>query len=215
TTSQTNETPRLEIRRACGNTLSSSNEHGLPSDLLDKAVTRLGWVALFYAVALQAVHWGRQLSVLVRLIYPGGRVLLYAGLFGGTILALAVTGLAWSRKVCSPIMLDLGLVFEVAGAFSIGLVEYSINLPIGERVYGWSGIVLWIAVFVLVIPATLGKTAIASISSILMGPIALLLYGAIYQRSAPDLTAMAAVFVPHFLFALLALILSRLVYRLC
>jgi eukaryotic-like serine/threonine-protein kinase len=214
TISRTNETARLEVRRACGNTLSSSNEHGLPSDLLDKAVTRLGWVALFYAVALQAVHWGRQLSVPERLIYSDGRVLLYAGLFGGTILALVIASLAWSRKLCSSFMLDLGLVFEVAGAFSIGLVEYSINLPIGERVYGWSGIVLWIAVFVLVIPATLGRTAIASIASILMGPIALLLYGAIYQRSAPDLPSMAAVFVPHFLFALLAIILSRFVYSL-
>jgi serine/threonine-protein kinase len=171
-------------------------------------------VALFYAVALQAVHWGRQLSVPERLVYSDGTVLLYAGLFGGTIIALLVAGLAWSRKVCSPYMLDLGLVFEVAGAFCIGLVEYSINLPIGERVYGWSGIVLWIAVFVLVIPATLGKTALASISSILTGPIALLLYGAIYQRSAPDVTSMAAVFVPHFLFALLAIILSRFVYSL-
>src|SRR5215510_7354125 len=119
TISRTNETPRLEIRRACGNTLSSSTEHGLPSDLLDKAVTRLGWVALFYAVALQAVHWGRQLSVPERLIFSDGRVLLYAGLFGGTIIALLVTGLAWSRKVCSPYMLDLGLVFEVVGAFCI------------------------------------------------------------------------------------------------
>ena len=208
------EAPRIEVRRACGTTLTSSAFNRLPEDLMQKAVNRLGWVALFYALSLQLVHWGRNVSVPDQLIYPNGKILMYAGLFGGTLVALTVTAIAWSRKVDWARMLDFGLVFEVVAAFCIGLMEYALSLPLADRVYGWSGIVVWITVFVLVVPASLGKTALAAISSVLMGPVAFLLYTALYHRPAPQLSAAAAVFIPHLVIALITVVLSRFVYSL-
>ena len=32
---------------------------GLPSDVMDKAITRLGWLGLLFAATLQSVHWTR------------------------------------------------------------------------------------------------------------------------------------------------------------
>jgi serine/threonine-protein kinase len=205
---------RLEVKRACGNTLSSSSSNCLPIDVMEKAVRRLGWLSVFYAISIHAVHWSRHYGIASQSMNPYGETLMYVGLFGGTIAALLMALLTWTRKLSIINILEVGLVFEVVGAFCIGLMEHSLGPSIDQLTRGWSGIVVWTTFFVLVIPAPLGKTALAAISSVLMGPFTFLLYTVVYQQPLPDLGLAAVVFGPQFLFLLVAIVMSRFVYSL-
>src|SRR5574341_677857 len=80
--------------------------------------------------------------------------------------SVVVLALAWSCRVPAYLMLDLGLLYEVAGALGISLLETCMPLPPPLAVRGISWVALWITVFALVVPNTPGKTALASFAEI-------------------------------------------------
>jgi serine/threonine-protein kinase len=110
-------------------------------------------------------------------------------------------------------MLDVGLVFEVAGAFCIGLMDAS-QFPIAPTRAVPGGIALWITFFILVIPNTIGKTALAALSSALMGPIAVLVATYANGQSPPPPYVLFIITLPNLFVAIAAVILSRFVYSL-
>src|SRR4030095_17227501 len=77
-------------------------------------------------------------------------------------LGVVIYGLTRSRRLNSYLMLDIGLIFEVMGAFCIGLIEGAYSSALAPVHFRPSGIALWITLFVLVVPNTLGKTALAA-----------------------------------------------------
>ena len=184
----------------------------LPVEMVEKAVGRLGWLALFYASSFPTLrlieNTGKPWSALWPSPYPLSDAALLGAVFSGGL----VYALARSRKLFPTTMLEVGLVFEVVGAFWIALADYG-GPSLGDNPYrGFSGICIWIVFFVLVIPETLGKTILASMTTALMGPIGLLVTIQFYGRAMPEFFQRLILFAPIFLFAAFAIVLSRFIY---
>jgi len=138
----------------------------------------------------------------------------FVGIWAAIICGLAIFALTRSRKLKPDFMLDVGLIFEVGGALCIGLIEAS-TLSMGAHVDGGpSGIALWITLFVLVVPNTLAKTALAALASASMGPIALVVAAYANKQPAPAPFLFLLISIPNLLIAAIAIILSRFVYTL-
>jgi serine/threonine-protein kinase len=187
----------------------------LPAEVTERAVARLGWMALFFVATVHLVHWSRVYllspDVLSHINMPS---LANLGLIGGTAAGLTVCALAWSRRLPPGLVLDIGMIFEVVAAFSIATLENSTPMPHDGWLRGVSGVALWITFFILVVPGSLGKTALAAISSVLMGPLALLIYASTLRTPVPDPGSFFSMFFPDLLCALWAIILSRFIYGL-
>jgi serine/threonine-protein kinase len=116
-------------------------------------------------------------------------------------------------KVLAPeLILDIGLMFQVFGSLCIGLIENSIvlrNILIDVRP---GGIALWIAVFALVVPNSLGKATLAALASASMGPITLLAVSYINRQAPPPAFLFLLVLLPNLLGATIGITFSRFVY---
>ncbi len=206
-----NHSKRLCVPRTSGDTTTSS--FALPSDMMERAVTRLGWLGLIFAATLHIVHWTRMYALPADMVAAWTMPpLSYFGLIAGTIFGLTICALAWSRRIPARTMLDIGLIFEVAAAFCLAAMENSNPLIAEGWVRGVSALALWIVFFVLVIPASLGKTALAAMVSAAMGPLALLMYTGLYSKVLPETGIWVSVFFPDFLCAVWAVVLSRFIY---
>src|SRR5262245_44823920 len=103
--------------RVCvpGSRQHHTTNHGLPGDVMDKAITRLGWLGLLFAATLLVVHWAR-ISFTPFQGSAGGMQLANAAVAAGTILGIVVCALAWTRRLPQRAMLDAGLLFQVAAS---------------------------------------------------------------------------------------------------
>jgi len=186
-----------------------------PQDLIDKAVNRLGILGLLSAAAYPLLHYG------IRVVIPDEILRatpLPPAYFLATWVAIgsgvAIYVLTRSRKLKPDLMLDVGLIFEVVGAFFIGLIEasrFSVDTHVDA---GPGGIALWITLFVLVVPNTLGKTALAAVTSASMGPIALVVAAYANHQPPPAPFLFLVTSFPNLLAVAIAIILSRFVYSL-
>jgi AAA family ATP:ADP antiporter len=192
---------------------TSTGHFGLPNDMVDRAITRLGWLGLAYAATINLVHFTRMYA-LPQHAFAGWTMppLVYACLIAGTAAGLAITALAWSRRVQTSTMLDLGLIFEVVAAFCLAAMENSSPLIGQGWVRGISGLALWIVFFALVVPGSLGKMALATVAAAGMGPLTLMMYTGFYSRPLPEAGIWLSLFVPDVLCAVWAVILSRFIY---
>jgi len=184
---------------------------GLPADVMDKAITRLGWLGLLFTATLQSVHWTR-ISFTPFAGSDQGMRIANAALIIGTILGITIATLAWTRKLPRQMMLDAAIFFQVAAAFCVAAIEFRILIHTDEPIVGVSGMALWITFFVLVVPTTFGKAALGAFGSALMGPLAALVYAAVESVPLPDYGRMLSIFLPDLLSAAWALLLSRYVY---
>ena len=115
--------------RVCIPCTSSDTKTGtfsLPSDMMDQAVMRLGWLGLIYAATINLVHWTRMYAMPANSLGAQGiPTLVYVALTIGTVLGLAICAATWSRKLAAQMLLDIGLVFEVAVALCTAILENS------------------------------------------------------------------------------------------
>lgn len=186
----------------------------LPPDLIDKAVSRLGMLGLLSAAAHPFLHYGTRAVLPVEIlratpVMPAATVAIWTAIASG----LAIYALARSRTLKPEFMLDIGLVFEVLGALCIGLIETTgPTAAFGHS--GAGGIAIWITLFVLVVPNTLGKTTLAAFASALMAPIALIVATYASNQPLPAPFLFLVISFPNLLCAVIAIILSRFVYTL-
>ncbi len=185
----------------------------LPPELLAAGVRRLGYVGLMtaaimpvFSVAMHVVaaHAGKP-------AYPG------IVLFGEAAVVVASLGMfALTRRAgLDPNeLLDRALVFEVAMGFLFGIVYHSIPTATGALPKGWSSVSVWIIAFTLLVPSTRGKTALATTATALMDPAGLLVAIALGYQKAPPVEIAFATFLPTVVAAVIAIIGSRIVYRL-
>src|SRR5262245_9663092 len=133
------ERDRFCVPRTSSDT--STGHFGLPNEMVERAVTRLGWLGLIYAATLNVVHWTRTYSLPAHLFSSApSSPLVKVALAAGTVLGLAICALAWSRRVPAKTMLDIGLMFEVAAAFCISVMENSNPLLAAGWVRGVCGL---------------------------------------------------------------------------
>src|SRR5499427_6571853 len=106
-------------------TSSDTKTGSLPSDMMDQAVMRFGWLGLIYAATINLVHWTWMYAMPANTLAQGIPTLVYVALTIGTVLGLAICAATWSRKLAAQMLLDIGLVFEVAAALCIVILENS------------------------------------------------------------------------------------------
>jgi len=198
----------------------------LPADILQEASKRLGWASLFYAVTFFLAYfgiyfyaWATGSDLLAQPSLEERWVQSLVALLSIT-LALVVFTLSRYVKVRPALMLDLGLIFEVVGAFGISMAnfwgvfsEWS-EASLGE--YGgipWECV--WILIFPFLAPNTPGKILLASLCAASTGPLTILLSKASGATSpeAPLLLLFGYFLFTTYLCAAIAFLISRSVYK--
>ncbi|MDL2717607.1 MAG: serine/threonine-protein kinase [Acidobacteriota bacterium] len=200
-------------RKAEATPTASRSPRTLPPDLLAAGVRRLGYVALLTA-SVSIVF-----SVVLRLVAMQAGQPPYAGivLFGEVAAVVASLGtFALTRRAgLDPAeVLDRALVFEVAMGFLFAIIYHSVPAAAGVLPKGWSSVAVWLMAFPLLVPSTRGKTTIATFATALMDPLGLLVSVSLGQQPAPGAAAAIAMFLPTAVACVIALVGSRIVYRL-
>lgn len=206
---------------------SDAAPSGLPPDLLKRASRRLGWAALIYAGTYFMAYFGSALTDPVHrshlLSHPATPIAA-----ASIVLGLGVYLLSRYGGIRPELLLDIGLVFEVVGALGIAWANVWGTWPqpgdfgawydsLRSRA-GWVGIpweCVWILLFPLIVPSTIGKTILASLGAASAGVVVLTLsraFGATAQ-DVPVGELFWFYFFSTYLCAVIAVIISRGVYR--
>jgi len=190
--------------------------HTFPPELLAEASWRLGWLGLLYAGSGIVGTFGRRaLLALTGSIDLGLRT---QEIFTLAAIAMGIAVyIVSSRGLLSPKrMLDLGLAFQVAGAFGIAAGEFWEGVPpvLGGSLSLVPAECVWIVVFPLVVPNTPGRVLISSLVAATMGPVALAMSSAVTGTPIDRPFAVAAYFLTsNYLCAVVTYPMARIVYR--
>jgi serine/threonine-protein kinase len=200
-----------ERRQIARYTATPAGVAALPPDLLEKAARRIGFIGLILAITAPVVYVAESYLQPARVAESWLPETAAALLFALGMAAFAAT---WSGRVPSHLAVDLGLIFEVAGAFLISLSEFASAWPAGVPVQRISWNCLWIAIFATAIPASTGKVALASIASALMAPVGFAAATLVTQNPVPAPSQLLLLFLPNFAAAGWAIPASRHLHRL-
>ncbi len=184
--------------------------HGLPMDLVKTAINRLGFLGLVVAVMGPSAYLVEYFTQPQRVANLPARLAMATFLVAGT----AVCTLAWSHKVRAELMLDLGLLFQVLVAFAAALSESATGWPTDHPIQGISWVCLWIAIYVVAIPGTYGKSVLAAVASACMVPFGMLVAHVVNASPMPTPGQMATLLLPPFVAAAWAIPAGRYLYRL-
>ena len=199
----------------------------LPADILADASKRLGWAGLIYSTTFFLAFFGAHFFGSGG---PEGHSLMDMWLQTVVSIISIVLGLivfALSRFCHSPtawirpeLLLDLGLIFQVVGAFGIAMSTFWGFCPDWSRAcfenfHGVPWESVWILIFPLVAPNTPGKVLLASLAAASTG---LLTFMLSQSFGATDpLLPLQEVFVYYlfttYLCAGIAFVMSRIVYK--
>lgn len=127
--------------------------------------------ALRYVCIVWVVFWSIDLALshsLPSLARPWG---LLDGLDLLAVLLAAGVAAATFARVDRRKLLDLGLVFEVVGALVISLGDLTSQVNEKMPVLGVSWVCLWVALYPMFVPATFGKSVLASLLAASTGPL--------------------------------------------
>jgi serine/threonine-protein kinase len=194
---------------------------GLPEDLLRDSARRLRVIALIFAA-------GFLVGDLTAIAFDPAQRAQYTQFYGwgpGAIsitVALVVAALAHSRRIAPPTLMNIGLVFEVIGAYGIaastywGVYQGLEHQPEHLEIFGLSFVAPWIMFFTIVAP---NKPRLALLAAILAGsavPITFLLsteFGGTSIEVTPS-RFVTMFLVPYFLIVVTAYIGARVVFKL-
>jgi hypothetical protein len=196
----------------------TSRPVSLPLDFLGDASRRLGWVSLVYAGTFTFAYFVPMLVRTFTGIGLGSPNSVVAYVCIG--LSILVFGLSRSRRMDPRTMLNIGLVYEIVGAFGISMAQFWGVFPEWSQEAlqrGFTGIpweCVWIVVFPLVAPSTSLKTLLASFGAASTGLLAIRLSQA-FGVTSPDVSW--PFMMKYFAFttclcAFLAIFTSRVMY---
>jgi serine/threonine-protein kinase len=212
--------PVSTLSRSFTTTTPTSTGGGLsslPPELLAEASRRLGWAALIYACTYFVAYFGPH--IVAWLTVPGYAFVRIQNVFAVASVLLGFVVFALSRwsTLSSERLLDIGLVFEVAGALGISVAQFWNGfVPVEVFQNRFSGIpweCAWIIIFPLIAPNTPPKVLAASLASASTGPIVVAVtaaFGTAVGRS-PVMVATQFLFTTY-LCAVLAYVIARIVY---
>lgn len=147
----------------------------LPTELLREASGRLGWAGGIYAVGYTLAYWVP--FFVQRTQHPGAPFAVVENFFalGSILLGVLVFIISRSRTLPPERLLDVGLVFAVAGAFGISMAEFWRGFPlIRPTVFlGVPWECVWILIIPLVAPNHPRKILIVSLLEATTGPLVL------------------------------------------
>jgi eukaryotic-like serine/threonine-protein kinase len=186
---------------------------GLPADFLREASRRL---ALVGAAAAAGFAFALVVNALARaqgwyvLPHPLAHAVLCLVMSG---ISVCVWRLSASGRLPPQHLLDLGLVYEVVVAFAISLGDHLTPLSTYRPLEEISWLCVWIAMFPLVVPASPGKTLLASLAAASTWPLAYAI-GVALGNPAPPVRYVVLNSLEGFIAAGLALLPSLILRRL-
>jgi eukaryotic-like serine/threonine-protein kinase len=202
------------VRRSVDSHTHSSPS--LPPELLADAARRLGWLALIYMGGTFVGHFGRRAALALTGASPSGLQLSDMFALAAIALGAGVYFALRSQRLSASRVLDLGLLFQVAGAFGIAVTELSANpLPTMNTLLAYfPAECVWIVLFPVVVPNTPNKVLVASLLAASMGPVALGLLAVVSGAVIPSLFVVAAFYLTsNYVCAVVAYLVARVVHR--
>ena len=163
---------------------------GMPADMLSDAARRLGWVGVLYAVGFFLVYFVTRLgtghSITELLLNPRGAI-------GAASIAMGLAVFVYAKRPDIPAarILNLGLAFQVVGAFGIAASEFWGVFPVLDEQSLMSGFVgipwecVWIIGFPVVAPNLPRRILAASLAAASAGP-AIILLSAAFGAPLPN-----------------------------
>lgn len=177
-----------------------------PFDLLTEAADRLAIVSLLFVMAF-FLAWVAAPPA------PAGTFPILDVSFGAaTVASFAVLVAARTLRDRPHRLAVIALVFQVVASLSIALAEHWWPWPPDATVRGVSWICVVLVTLPMVIASAPTQTAVASLLSASMAPLALGLT-ILYGNPAPSPSTMSALFLPVYLCAGIAYALARLMAR--
>ncbi len=190
--------------------------YSLTPELMAEACWRLGWLGCIYAGGSLVAHYGRQ--ALLASTGSAAWGLHVPDVFALAAVAMGIAVYVVSRRgLLSPgRLLDLGLVFQVAVAFSSAAKEFWGGFPQTPDTLFLlvPAECVWIVSYPLVVPNTPNKVLGASLLSASMGPAALALSSVVSGTPIQHPLVFATYFlVTNYLCAIVAYVMARIVNR--
>jgi serine/threonine-protein kinase len=186
---------------------------GLPPDLLRQAARRLELVSLLLGIAF-AVALALMASISSIGWYSRPHASARA-LVGVAMIAVsaAVYWLSRSGRLEPQRLLDAGLAYEVVVALGISMGDNLAPLTSDRPLEALSWLCLWIVMFPVIVPATPGKTLLASLLAASTWPLSFFLGLALGQQ-APETRFVVMNFLENYIAAGLALVPAFVIRRL-
>jgi eukaryotic-like serine/threonine-protein kinase len=189
--------------------LSSS---GVPTEILEKASTRLTSLAFLYACTSLFMHF---LFTAVRPeIISQGRfheISQYA-IWGSVGLSVLLIAILRSGYLSPIVQVRLGLGYTVATAFSLGIVQFCSPLS-NNSADGASYVAVWIAICGLTVPNTLRASALTNFAAALSHPLAYVVSLHLHGHTPLPPGVAALLFMPTFILAGWTTLLNNRMYR--
>jgi hypothetical protein len=187
---------------------STSASGSLPDDLLHQAAHRLGLICFVIAglwiAELALAHFVTPIPTR----YPETAIFRLFEVMGAITLAVSL-GLFWyaRRSRRDPrFLLNLGLVYEVLVALSVGLLDWAYNVPVG---LSWMSII--ILIFAAIIPASPRRTLAVALLAASMDPLGALIWKAAGHQHVPGADQVFLHAFPNYLCALIAPLISHII----
>ena len=119
--------PNLRIDKPAASTSEMSRT--LPPELMAEASWRLGWLGLIYAVACLLGHFGERALLMLTGSIDQGAHTQDVFLVATVAMGIAVFVVSRRGRLAPRQLLNVGLVFQVAGAFGISMIEFWEGVP--------------------------------------------------------------------------------------
>ena len=193
----------------------TSTSPTLPPELMAEAAWRLGWVGLLYAAGVLFGYFGRRAlltwSGTLEPRWRAGDAISAAAVLMG----IAVYVVARRRALRPARLVDLGLAFQVAGAFGIAAGGYwSASLPQASTMMTMVPTeCVWIIIYPLVVPNTPVKVLVSSLLAASMRPAAIAIAAAVSRSAIIAPATVASFLLSDYLAAVVAYAVARIVHR--
>ena len=197
--------------------VSHSTSRSLSPDLLSQSVRRLRVLVLLYAFTFFMAGFVPNLvSAADRAMFFSHPEHWVPGVLSIAV-ALLMWALTYSTRLPLPLLMTLGLCFEVASSYGIALAEYL--EPTRLNMNGWIGLSwvgVWTLLYTVVIPTRPRRAVIAALASVSSVPV-VIGFMVLTARTtfSPDATSFFFWIVfPYLLTTIMAYVGARVVYSL-
>jgi serine/threonine-protein kinase len=184
---------------------------GLPAELQDTAARRLGVLALLTGatfLSFSLIYASTTLDA-----RPDLKPIGIGCSICTLVLSLAIFAITRWRRDDPRLLLNLGVVYQIAMAAVIGVADNFPSSDVTIHVRGWSGVAVWIFIFAVFVPSTPRRTLVVSSVVALMDPLSLLLCAAL-GSPFPSLALVPQMLGPTVVAVVTAVIASRINYSL-
>jgi serine/threonine-protein kinase len=184
------------------------SRQGLPDDLLQQAAHRLGLICAVIAGLWIAELLLFHLVMPAPTTYPDTAIFRLFEIMGAITLtvSLGLFGYARRSRRDPRFLLNLGLVYEVLIALSVGLLDWAYNPPMG---LSWMTII--ILIFAAMIPAPPAKTLVVALLAASMSPVGALIWRVAGQQHVSSAGEVFLHAFPNYLCALIAPLISHII----